>query len=127
MRHPFCHQAHNEGFQGGSATAKAYMRNVYERIRKQGYKGMPGDVKSGEEKRLATVRIRIQTDGKLEEDDTLLMEVFGEGKWTSAAQCALREGAPFREIPPDWGKPHLDFQFMFFYNLKLEPQAGCEP
>jgi hypothetical protein len=127
LRHPFCYKSHDESFNDGSAGARAYVHNVFDRIRKQWLKRMPGDVKSGEEHGSVTVRVKIRADGQLEEDDTLLMEVFGESRLTSTALHALREAAPFREIPQDWGKPFLDFQFTFLYNLKMGTPAGCEP
>jgi hypothetical protein len=45
---------------------------------------------------------------------------------TETAWRAVREVSPFPAIPPDWGRPQLDFGFTFYNNLPPEPQPGCE-
>jgi outer membrane biosynthesis protein TonB len=125
LRHPFCYKTNPEMPSGSTPVIVDYAQRVYSKVRKQWYKRLPLSL-GEEEKAVVTVHIKIQADGKAEEDDTFLAQVFAGNKLTETALRAVREAAPFPAIPPDWGKPQVDFGFTFLYNLHPEPQPGCE-
>jgi hypothetical protein len=125
LRHPFCYKTTPDMPSGSTPEIVDYAQRVYSKVRKQWYKRLPFSVGEGEQA-VITVRIKIQADGKTEDDDTFLAQVFAGNKLTETALRAVREAAPFPAIPPDWGKPHVDFGFTFLYNLRPEPQPGCE-
>jgi hypothetical protein len=110
---------------GSTPVIVDYAQRVYSKVRKQWYKRLPFSVGEGEQA-VVTVHIKIQADGKVEDDDTFLAQVFAGNKLTEIALRAVREAAPFPAIPPDWGKPQVDFGFTFLNNLPPEPQPGCE-
>jgi len=125
LRHPFCYKTSPDMPLGSTPVIVDYAQRVYGKVRKQWFKRIP--VSLGEdEKAVVTVRIKIQPDGKTQDDDTFLAQVFAGNKLTETALRAVREAAPFPSIPPDWGKPQVDFGFTFLYNLRPEPQPGCE-
>jgi hypothetical protein len=125
LRHPFCYKTSPDMPSGSTPVIVDYAQRVYRKVRKQWYKRLPFSVGEGEQA-VVTVRIKIQADGKTEDDDTFLAQVFAGNKLTETALRAVREAAPFPAIPPDWGKPQVDFGFTFLNNLPPEPQPGCE-
>jgi len=125
LRHPFCYQTSPQMPSGSTPVIVDYAQRVHTKLRKQWYRRLPFSIGEGEQA-LVTVRIKIQADGKLDEDDTFLAQVFAGNKLTETALRAVREAAPFPAIPPDWGKTQVDFGFTFLNNLPLEPQPGCE-
>jgi hypothetical protein len=125
LRHPFCYKTSPDMPSGSTPVIVDYAQRVYRKVRKQWYKRLPFSVGEGEQA-VITVRIKIQADGKTADDDTFLAQVFAGNKLTETALRAVREAAPFPAIPPDWGKPQVDFGFTFLNNLPPEPQPGCE-
>ncbi|HKI12503.1 MAG TPA: TonB C-terminal domain-containing protein [Candidatus Acidoferrum sp.] len=125
LRHPFCYKTSPDMPSGSTPVIVDYAQRVYGKVRKQWFKRLPMSAREGEEA-VVTVRIKIQADGKTDEDDMFLAQVFAGNKLTENALRAVREAAPFPAIPPDWGKPQVDFGFTFLYNLRPEPQPGCE-
>ena len=125
LRHPFCYKSSPDMPSGSTPVIVDYAQRVYRKVRKQWYKRLPFSVGEGEQA-VITVRIKIQADGKTADDDTFLAQVFAGNKLTETALRAVREAAPFPAIPPDWGKPQVDFGFTFLNNLPPEPQPGCE-
>src|SRR5271165_5772653 len=125
LRHPFCYKTTPDMPSGSTPVIVDYAQRVYGKVRKQWFKRLPMSAREGEEA-VVTVRIKIQADGKTQDDDTFLTQVFAGNKPTETALRAVREAAPFPAIPPDWGKPQVDFGFTFLYNLSPEPQPGCE-
>ena len=125
LRHPFCYKTSPDMPSGSTPVIVDYAQRVYGKVRKQWFKRLPSSVREGEEA-VITVRIKIQADGKTQDDDTFLAQVFAGNKLTETALRAVREAAPFPAIPQDWGKPQVDFGFTFLYNLRPEPQPGCE-
>jgi hypothetical protein len=125
LRHPFCYKTSPDMPSSSTPVIVDYAQRVYGKVRKQWFKRLPLSLDE-EEKAVVTVRIKIQADGKTEEDDTFLTQVFAGNKLTETALRAVREASPFPAIPPDWGKPQVDFGFTFLYNLRPEPQPGCE-
>ena len=125
LRHPFCYQTSPRMPSGSTPVIVDYAQRVFRKLRKQWYKRLPFSIGEGEPA-LVTVRIKIQADGKTEDDDTFLTQVFAGNKLTEIALRAVREAAPFPVIPPDWGKTQVDFGFTFLNNLPPEPQPGCE-
>jgi len=124
LRHPFCYKTNLDMPSGSTPVIVDYAQRVYGKVRKQWFKRLPMSAREGEEA-VVTVRIKIQADGKTQDDDTFLAQVFAGNKLTENALRAVREAAPFPAIPPDWGKPQVDFGFTFLYNLRPEPQPGC--
>jgi len=125
LRHPFCYQTSPQMPAGSTPVMVDYAQRVSSKLRKLWYKRLPFSIGEGEGA-LVTLRVRIQADGKVDEDDTFLAQVFAESKLTEIALRAVREASPFPAIPPDWGKSHVDFGFAFVNNLRPEPQPGCE-
>ncbi|MGA3178473.1 MAG: TonB C-terminal domain-containing protein, partial [Candidatus Acidiferrum sp.] len=108
LRHPFCYKTSPDMPSGSTPVIVDYAQRVYRKVRKQWYKRLPFSVGEGEQA-VITVRIKIQADGKTADDDTFLAQVFAGNKLTETALRAVREAAPFPAIPPDWGKPQVDF------------------
>lgn len=125
LRHPFCYGTHPDMPAGSTPAIVDYAQKVHRSVQRQWYKRLPFSLGEGAPG-LVTVRIKIQPDGKVEEDDTFLAQVFADSKLTETALRAVREVSPFPAIPPDWGRPQLDFGFTFVNNLPPEPQPGCE-
>ena len=125
LRHPFCYKTSPQMPSGSTPVIVDYAQRVYSKVRKQWYRRLPFSIGEGEQA-VVTVHIKIQADGKVEDDDTFLAQVFAGNKMTETALRAVREAAPFPALPPDWGKPQVDFGFTFLNNLPPEPQPGCE-
>jgi len=75
LRHPFCYKTNPDMPSGSTPVIVDYAQRVYSKVRKQWYKRLPLSL-GEEEKAVVTVRIKIQADGKTEEDDTFLTQVF---------------------------------------------------
>jgi len=125
LRHPFCYQTSPQMPSGSTPAIVDYAQRVHRSVQRQWYKRLPFSIGEGEAG-LVTVHIKIQPDGKAQEDDTFLTQVFAGNKLTETTLRAVREASPFPAIPPDWGRPGLDFGFTFVNNLRPEPQPGCE-
>ncbi len=124
LRHPFCYTTYPEMPAGSTPAIVDYAEKIHRSVQRQWYRRLPFSLGEGAPG-LVTLRIRIQPDGKVDEDDTFLTQVFADSKLTETAWRAVREVSPFPPIPPDWGRPSLDFGFTFYNNLPPEPQAAC--
>src|SRR5208283_4372645 len=84
LRHPFCYKTSPDMPPGSTPVIVDYAQRVYGKVRKQWFKRLPLSLDE-EEKAVVTVRIKIQADGKTEEDDTFLAQVFAGNKLTETA------------------------------------------
>ena len=125
LRHPFCYTTHPDMPAGSTPAIVEYAQRVSRNVQRQWYKRLPFSLGEGAPG-LVTLRIKIQPDGKVHEDDTFLAQVFADSKLTETAWRAVREVSPFPAIPADWNRTELDFGFTFTNNLRPEPQPGCE-
>jgi TonB C terminal len=125
LRHPFCYTTHPDMPAGSTPAIVDYAEKIHRNVQKQWYRRLPFSFGEGAPG-LVTLRIRIQPDGKVDEDDTFLAQVFADSKLVETALRALREVSPFPAIPAGWGRPNLDFGFTFYNNLPAESQPGCE-
>ena len=125
LRHPFCYTTHPDMPAASTPAIVDYAQKIHHNVQRQWYKRLPFSLGEGAPS-LVTVRVRIQPDGKVQDDDTFLTQLFADSKLTETALRAVREVSPFPAIPPDWGRPQLEFGFTFLNNLPPEPQPGCE-
>ena len=125
LRHPFCYAVHPNMPAGSTPAIVDYTQKIYRSVQKQWRKRLPFSLGEGAHG-VVTVRFRIQPDGKVEDDDLFLAQVFADNKLTEVALRSVREASPFPAFPPDWGRPYLDFGFTFYNNLPPESQPGCE-
>jgi hypothetical protein len=125
LRHPFCYTTHPDMPAGSTPAIVDYAEKIHRNVQKQWYRRLPFSLGEGAPG-LVTLRIKIQPDGKVDEDDTFLVQVFADSKLTETAWRAVREVSPFPAIPAGWGRPNLDFGFTFYTNLPADPQPACE-
>ncbi len=125
LRHPFCYATHPDMPAASTPAIVDYAQKVHHSVQRQWYKRLPFSLGEGAPG-LVTVRVRIQPDGKVQDDDTFLTQLFADSKLTETALRAVREVSPFPAIPAGWGRPQLEFGFTFVNNLPPEPQPGCE-
>ena len=125
LRHPFCYKTSPQMPSGSTPVIVDYAQRVYRKVRKQWYKRLPFSVGEGEQA-VVTVRIKIQADGKTEDDDTFLAQVFAGNKLTETALRAVREAAPFPAIRPIWANRRSTSDSHSLITCLPEPQPGCE-
>jgi len=125
LKHPFCYNVVPETEpEDKNPDIKRYFTTSLAKMNKLWLKKMPGSVRDGQTGMLR-LKLKIQSDGTLRDDDVELVTVFATEALVEKAVAAVRDAGSLPPIPPSAGKPTLDFRLAFLYNLPREARIGC--
>jgi len=93
-----------------------YLRRVYLQVKKSWFVNMPAAVSLGQQGQ-NVIQFRIIKDGTIPDDTVKLVLASGKEVLDNASLRAVRNAAPFANLPEQYSGPFIELSFTFFYNL----------
>ena len=95
-----------------------YLAQVVARVKLNWYSIMPESALMGDQG-IVMLRFRIFKDGTVVAEEPILERTSSKPPLDRAAMGSIRASSPFEPLPPAFGGPFVEYQFIYYYNLEV--------
>jgi TonB family protein len=96
----------------------AYMERIVASVKRNWESIMPESARMGDQG-IVMLRFRIFKDGTVVAEEPILERSSNKPPLDRAAMGSIRASSPFEPLPPAFGGPFAEFQFIYYYNLEV--------
>lgn len=96
----------------------AYNARIVASVKRNWFSIMPESALMGDQG-IVVLRFRIFKDGTVVSEEPILERSSSKAPLDRAAMGSIRASSPFEPLPPAFGGPFVEYQFIYYYNLEV--------